>query len=81
MAKQITISFDDDMVTAIEALSSNPEGFVREVVEQEITRRTQWAALRDVAGLWRDREDIPDTPEAIVQFVRRMRADAERPQP
>ena len=62
MAKQITISLADQTVTAIEALSTDLEGFVREAVEQELVRRTQLVALRDIAGLWRDRTDIPDSP-------------------
>jgi len=67
---KITISLADHTVTAIEALSTDLEGFLREAIEQEITRRTQLAALWDIAGLWSHRDDIPDTPEAIVNFVR-----------
>ena len=80
MAKQITVSLKDKTVEAINALSLDLEAFVVEVVEQEIARRAQMAALRDIAGMWRDREDIPaDTPEAVVDFVRRMRAAEEQP--
>ncbi len=80
MAKQITVSLKDKTVEAINALSPDLEAFVVEVVEQEIARRAQMAALRDIAGMWRDREDIPaDTPEAVVDFVRRMRAAEEHP--
>ncbi|NMP25069.1 hypothetical protein [Sulfobacillus harzensis] len=80
MAQQITVSLKDQTVAAIKALSPDLESFVVEVVEQELARRAQVAALRDIAGMWRDREDIPaDTPDAVVDFVRRMRADEEHP--
>ena len=79
MAQQITVSLNDKTVAAIKALSPNLEAFVVEVVEQEIARRAQLAALRDIAGLWRDRDDIPVTPDAVVEFVRWMRAAEEHP--
>lgn len=74
MAQQITVALNDKTVAAIKALSPDLEAFVVEVVEQEIARRAQLTALRDIAGIWRDRDDIPDTPDAVVDFVRRMRA-------
>ena len=79
VAQQITVSLNNKTVAAIKALSPDLEAFVVEVVEQEIARRAQLAALRDIAGLWRDRDDIPDTPDAVVEFVRRMRAAEEHP--
>lgn len=79
VAQQITVSLNDKTVAAIKALSPDLEAFVVEVVEKEIARRAQLAALRDIAGLWRDRNEIPDTPDAVVEFVRRMRAAEEHP--
>ena len=71
---------NDKTVAAIKAVSPDLEAFVVEVVEQEIARPAQLATLRDIAGLWRDRNDIPDTPDAVVEFVRRMRSAEEHPQ-
>ena len=80
MSRRITVSLDDKIVEAIQSLSLDLETFIVAAVEQEITRHQQLAALREVAGLWHDRDDIPDTPEDLVRFVRQMRAEAERPQ-
>lgn len=79
VGQQITVSLTDKTAAPIKALSPDLKTFVVEVVEQEIARRAQLTALRDIAGLWQDRDDIPDTPEAVVDFVRRMRADREHP--
>ena len=81
MAKQITISLADQTVTAIEALSTDLEGFVREAVEQELVRLTQLAPCGTLRGYGVTALTSRTPPEEIVEFVRHMRVDAERPQP
>ena len=78
MAETLTVFLPEETVIAIKALSSDPEGFVLDVIQREIIRRRQIAGLREAAGLWLDRDDLPDAPAEIVEFVRRLRAEEDQ---
>lgn len=73
------IRLPQDLVDAIRRLSGDqPEVFVIEAVRQEIQRRDQAAAIREAAGAWKNHEEIPDTVEELVDFMRRLRTGAAR---
>jgi hypothetical protein len=51
--------------------------FIAEVLENELLRREQMAALEEAAGCWKD-ENHPELAEGSDAFVRHMRNEATR---
>jgi hypothetical protein len=54
----------------------NRTEFIVEVLEQEILRREQLAALEQAAGKWKD-EDHPELAEGGAAYVTRIRQEDE----
>jgi len=50
--------------------------FIVDLLEREIRRREQLAALEDTAGAWRD-EDHPELADGSEAWVRQMRQESE----
>ncbi len=77
--KSWNVSLPQDLADAIHRVAGDqPEVFVIEAVRQEIQRRDQLAAIREGAGAWKDHDEIPDTVEELVDFMRRLREGEER---
>lgn len=77
--KSFTVSLPTDLAEAVQRVATEtPEEFVIEAVRHEIRRRDQLAAIREAAGAWKDHEEIPDTVEELVEFMRKLRAHEER---
>ncbi len=51
--------------------------FIVELLEHEILRREQLAALQDAAGSWKD-ENHPELDRGSEEFVRELRSEAAR---
>lgn len=79
--ERLVLSLPEELVQEMRAAGPDMDRFVLDAIKRELTRRRQVNALRQAAGLWSHYEDIPDTPEGIVDFVRKLRQDAERPLP
>jgi metal-responsive CopG/Arc/MetJ family transcriptional regulator len=77
--KSFTVSLPDDLAEAIQRITAEkPEEFVITAVRHEIRRFDQLTAIRAAAGAWKDHDEIPDTVEELVAFMRRLRASEER---
>ena len=77
--KPMTVSIPADLAAAIERLAgSQPEAFVLETLRNELRRRDQLAAIREASGAWKAHDDIPDTVDGLVEFMRRLRDREER---
>lgn len=77
--KSFTVSLPSDLADAIQRVAAEkPEEFVIKAVRHEIQRRDQLTAIREAAGAWKDHDEIPDTVEELVEFMRRLRANEER---
>jgi len=50
--------------------------FLTDVARDEIQRRQQRQALREVAGAWKD-EDHPELKDGAAAWVRQMRSESE----
>jgi len=73
------IALPPDLVDAVRRVAGDQaEGFVIDAVRREIQRRDQVAAIREAAGAWKAHDEIPDTIDGLVDFMRRMRASEER---
>lgn len=74
-----TVSLPAELGEAVRrVVTGAPEDFVVDAVRHEIARRDQWAAIQEAAGVWRDRDDLPDTIEGLVEFMHQLRASEER---
>jgi hypothetical protein len=54
--------------------------FIVEASERELIRRKQLEALQECAGAWDDNDhpELPDTVEGLREYLRNLRAEAER---
>lgn len=67
-----------DVVADIDKLvgKRGRSAFLTEIARDEIQRRRQREALREVAGAWKD-EDHPELKEGAEAWVRTIRAESE----
>ena len=79
LEKMWTVSLPAELGEAVRrVVTGAPEDFVADAIRHEIARRDQWAAIQEAAGAWHNRDDIPDTVECLVEFMRQLRASEER---
>ncbi len=76
--ERLVLSLPEDLVQEMRAAGPDMDRFVLDAIKRDVTRRRQVDALRQAAGLWSHYEDILDTPQGIVDFVRKLRQDAGR---
>ena len=79
--ERLVLSLPEELVQEMRAAGPDMDRLVLDAVTRELTRSRQVDVPRQAAGLWSHYADIPDTPEGIVDFVRKSRLDAERPVP
>ncbi len=71
------LTLPEEIVAAIRATGPDTNGFVLDAIQRELARRRQVDALHQAAGLWSHYENLPETREGIVVFVRQLRQNVE----
>lgn len=76
----VLIPLPPDVVRAIETVAPDQDrtAFVVEAVQRELQRRQQIQAIREATGLWKDYPDLPNSPQELVAFMRRLRRSEAR---
>jgi hypothetical protein len=76
MSVRTNLLLPEDVVEGLDRVAG-PRGrsrYVAEAVRDRIKRDERMAALRSVAGIWRDHPEFP-TDESVVEWVRALRRE------
>lgn len=80
MSVRTNLLLPEDVVEALDRVAG-PRGrsrYVADALRERIKRDERMAALRSVAGIWKDHPEFP-TDESVVEWVRKLRGEERDP--